>query len=48
MSSDRRALFYGLTAVLLWSTSATAFKLALRDLDVLQLLFYAISASAVD
>ncbi len=38
---------YGLGAVLLWSTSATAFKLALRELDVFQLLFYAASCSAL-
>lgn len=41
MEPDRRALVYGLTAVLLWSTVATAFKLALRELDVPQLLAYA-------
>lgn len=34
---DRQALLYGLGAVLAWSTVATAFKLALRELDVLQL-----------
>jgi drug/metabolite transporter (DMT)-like permease len=45
-SADRQALLFGLTAVLLWSTVATAFKLALREMDVFQLLFYAVSSSA--
>ena len=47
MTSDRRALAFGLSAVLLWSTVATAFKLALRELDVLQLLAYSVSCSAL-
>ncbi len=45
--TDRLALFYGLAAVLLWSTVATAFKLALREMDVLQLLAWAIIFSTV-
>ena len=44
---DRQALLYGLAAVLAWSTVATAFKLALRELDVLQLLAYSVCFSAV-
>jgi len=32
---------YGLATVLLWSTVGVAFKLALRELDVFQLVFYA-------
>ena len=47
MTNDHRALVYGLIAVLFWSTVATAFKLALRDLDVFQLLLYAVSCSAL-
>jgi drug/metabolite transporter (DMT)-like permease len=47
MTNNNKALVCGLTAVLLWSSSATAFKLALRELDVLQLLLYASSCSAV-
>jgi drug/metabolite transporter (DMT)-like permease len=47
MTSDRQALAYGLSAVLLWSTVATAFKLALRELDLLQLLAYSASVSAL-
>ncbi|MEM8662001.1 MAG: DMT family transporter [Pseudomonadota bacterium] len=46
-NSDRQALLLGLTAILLWSTVATAFKLALREMDVLQLLAYAICFSAI-
>ena len=38
---ERRALLAALGAVLLWSTVATAFKLALRHLDPVQLLLYA-------
>jgi drug/metabolite transporter (DMT)-like permease len=45
--TDRQALLYGLCAVLLWSTVATAFKLALRELDVLQLVAYSVSCSAL-
>jgi drug/metabolite transporter (DMT)-like permease len=47
MDRDARALLLGLSAVLLWSTSATAFKLALKSLDVFQLLFYASATSAL-
>lgn len=37
----------GLLTVLFWSTSATAFKITLQHLDVLQLLFYAVSTATV-
>ena len=47
VTDDRRALVLGLAAVLAWSTVATAFKLALRDLVVIQLLAYAITTSAL-
>lgn len=40
-NQSRQAFFYTGVAVLLWSTVATAFKIALRELDVYQLLFYA-------
>ena len=46
MDRDRRALLLGLSAVFFWSTVATAFKLALRHLDVFQLLFLASLTSA--
>lgn len=38
MSSERRALGYALIAVLLWSTVATAFKVALQQVTVSQLM----------
>lgn len=47
VTNDRKALYLGLSAVLLWSTAATAFKLALRDLDVFQLVAWSVSASAL-
>lgn len=47
VKDDRRALVLGLLAVLLWSTAATAFKLALVELTVLQLLCVAIWVSAL-
>ena len=47
MTRQGKAYGYALTAVLLWSTVASAFKLSLRYLDPLQLLFYANVASLV-
>jgi drug/metabolite transporter (DMT)-like permease len=47
MGRDGQALCYGLAAVLLWSTVATAFKLTLQELDLLQLLAYASLFSAL-
>ncbi len=41
MKNQKQAYTYALTAVLLWSTVASAFKITLRYLDFLQLLFYA-------
>jgi drug/metabolite transporter (DMT)-like permease len=38
---QRQAYIYAATAVLLWATIASAFKISLRYLDSLQLLFYA-------
>lgn len=40
MTQQRRAILYGLGAVLLWSTVATAFKLALRFFSPIELLLY--------
>jgi drug/metabolite transporter (DMT)-like permease len=40
MGPERKAYIYALTAVLLWSTVASAFKLTLRYVDPVQLLFY--------
>ncbi|WP_029132442.1 DMT family transporter [Sedimenticola selenatireducens] len=45
MNDQSRAYLYGISAVLLWSTVATAFKLSLRHLEPIQLLFYASIAS---
>lgn len=47
LNRERRALYYGLCAVLLWSTVATAFKLALRELDVWQLVAYSVCFSCL-
>ena len=40
MTEQRRAIIYALTAVLLWSTVATAFKLSLQYLSSIELLLY--------
>ncbi|PNU21452.1 EamA family transporter [Geothermobacter hydrogeniphilus] len=40
MKNQRRAMIYGLAAVLLWSTVASAFKLSLRYLEPAHLLLY--------
>ena len=45
--NERHAVFYGLAAVLLWSTVATAFKLALAYLTPVQLLTIATGVSAI-
>ncbi len=41
MNNERQATLYGLSAVLLWSTIATAFKLSLRHLSPIELLLFA-------
>jgi len=40
MERQKQAYVYAVTAVLLWSTVASAFKISLRYLDYLQLLFF--------
>jgi len=45
VASERQALCYALTAVLLWSTVASAFKISLQYLSPIQLLFWASLAS---
>lgn len=45
MNKQRKAYLYGLTAVILWSTVATAFKISLRYLDPIQLLLFSSIAS---
>ena len=41
MNLQRKAMLYGLAAVLCWSTVASAFKLSLRSLSPAELLFFA-------
>ena len=41
MNSTNKAFLFAGLAVFFWSTVATAFKIALRDLDVIQLIFFA-------
>jgi drug/metabolite transporter (DMT)-like permease len=47
MTNQRKAYIFALTAILCWSTVATAFKIALRSLDYLNLLFLASLTSVV-
>ncbi len=47
MKNQKQAMLFGLGAVLLWSTVATAFKLSLRELSPVQMLFIACSASVL-
>jgi len=45
MDARKKAFLYGISAVLLWSTVASAFKISLRYLDPPQLVLYATLAS---
>lgn len=47
MKSSNQAYIYALVAILLWSTVATAFKIALSHFSPLQLVFVAVSTSIV-
>jgi drug/metabolite transporter (DMT)-like permease len=47
MKKQKHAYVYAITAVLFWSTVASAFKVTLRYLDFLQLLFFSSIASIV-
>lgn len=47
MERQKMAYFHALLAVVFWSTAASAFKLTLGHLDVLQLLLYSSLASAL-
>jgi len=47
MRDQQKAYLYGVLTVLIWSTVASAFKISLRYLDVLQLLFYSSLTSLV-
>jgi drug/metabolite transporter (DMT)-like permease len=47
MSQQNKAYLFALTAVLMWSTVATAFKWTLRTVDPYQMLFYACMTAAL-
>jgi len=47
MEKQKHAYVLAFTAVLFWSTVASAFKISLQRLDFLQLLFYASAVSIV-
>ena len=47
MNSNKKAYIYALSAILLWSTVAVSFKISLRYVDFLQLLFYASCISLI-
>lgn len=47
MKNEKRALGFGLAAVLLWSTVATAFKLTLQEFTPIQMLTVACFVSAI-
>jgi drug/metabolite transporter (DMT)-like permease len=47
MQKQQQAYLYAVTAVLFWSTMASAFKVSLRYFDFLQLLFFSSIASMV-
>lgn len=47
MGANRRAVAFGLASVACWSTVATAFKLALQEVDSYQLVFYATATAAM-
>ena len=47
MKDQSKAYLYALSAVLLWSTVATAFKISLRYVDHIGLLFFASTVSAL-
>ncbi len=47
MQKQQQAYIYAISAILLWSTAATAFKIALRYMDFIQLLFYATATSTI-
>ena len=47
MNNQKKAYIYAIAAVLLWSTVAVSFKIALRYVDFLQLLFFSTSVAMV-
>ena len=47
MNSNNKSYFFAGLSVLFWSTVATAFKLGLRELDFIQLIFYASGVTVI-
>ncbi len=47
MNNQKKAYIFAISAVLLWSTVAVSFKIALRYVDFLQLLFFSTSVALV-
>lgn len=47
MDHQKKAYIYAIVAVLLWSTVASAFKLTLREINYLQMLFYSSLISSI-
>lgn len=47
MDDEKKALLYGLSAVLLWSTVATAFKITLTEFTPIQMLTFASYISVI-
>ena len=47
MNSTNKSYFFAGISVLLWSTVATSFKIGLRELDFIQLIFYASAVAVV-
>ncbi len=47
MNSSKKAYLFAGLAVLFWSTVATSFKLALREYDFIQLIFYASAVTVI-
>jgi drug/metabolite transporter (DMT)-like permease len=47
MENQKKAYLYALITVLLWSTVASAFKISLRSLDVIQLVWYSTLTSVL-
>ncbi len=47
MKNQKKAYLYALSTVLLWSTVSTAFKISLKSVDFIQLLFFGVLVSIV-
>ena len=47
MKTQKQAYIYAILSVLLWSTAASAFKITLRYLTIIQLLFFSSLTAAM-